>query len=287
MRLKLRITEWFNRPRVRAPLAAALVFLPILASGLAGKAAWAESSASLQFQPGAAALAPGLPANAQTLTRIGQLLQRHGQGSTLALLLEGRADCPDDPSCDLLRRRVETVLVVLAADWPASAGAFPTDRLRWQAIPNGHAQLQDDRLRLLQAPGGTPDFADCGAVLWLQDPLLPPGSDGAAGRTRLLPGTHRRPQQPARLSVGAAPGQAVLVLKAVHGGPDTRITLPAGSEMDLDLADMASGPVTVRLQPAEVEIAAGRTIADQLRPWSGEIPDQSEEHQACRFRILP
>lgn len=287
MRLSLNTATRLGRVACIMMLTGAAMILPGHGRNEAGGAAHAGTPTALQFQPGTARLAPGLPENTLALTRIGQLLQRHGATSTLELLLEGRADCPGTASCELLRRRVETVLGALAADWPAADGPFPTGRLRWQARASGRAALPDDGLRLLLAPGAPPDFAACGAVIWLRDPALPPGTDGAAGRIRLLPGGHPRPEPPARLVLAAGPDQAALVLRTAAGGAETRIHLPPGGEVGLDLTDGAAGGISLILQPAGPEIASGRTIADQLRPWSGEIPSQSAADQPCHFQFAP
>lgn len=247
--------------------------------------AWADAPALLRFQPGSHSLATGDPETAETIDRLAHLLLRYGQGSSLSLVLSGQAVCPGS-DCVLLRQRVDTVLGRLAADWPRGAGAFPADRILWQARPPSHGADGADRLDLFLRPPSESDDG-CGAAVFVHDPALPPGVDGLPARLRLFAGTHPVPGPGASLSTIAMAEKSVTLLHEDSSGLIERIAVPAGGEVVVEPGTAGEGQIIITIELAEEIMGTGRTIADQLQPWSGDIVSGATAQAECRFRFAP
>ncbi|MCC5988335.1 MAG: hypothetical protein JJT95_11680 [Pararhodobacter sp.] len=271
--------------RLMFPLPGVLVtaLLACLLATLHMLPARADAPALLRFQPGSHSLAMGDPDTAETIDRLSHLLLRYGQGSSLSLLLSGQAVCPGS-DCVLLRQRVDTILSRLAGNWPRAAGTFPADRLLWQAIPHSHGPGGADRLELFLRPPPESDDG-CGAAVFLHDPALPPGVGGVPARLRLFAGTHPMPVSGANLSIRALDQQTVTLLHEISSGLHERIPLPAGGELVLEPGTAGARQISITLEPAEANMTTGRTIADQLQPWSGEVASGASAQAECRFQF--
>lgn len=247
--------------------------------------AQADSPFALRFAPGSDQLEIRDPETARTLKTVQDLLLRYSAKSSLSLIMVGEASCPG-PDCTLLRHRVDMALSHLSANWPRSAGSFPFDRLLWQATPPVTTQSHKNQLEIFARPSAKAN-SDCGATVNLRASIFPLLLDGTTASVQLYAGYHEIPFQNASISILSLSESSVSLVKERGAEEREVIRLSHGREFVLDIAAIGGHEVRITLQPTEHLRESGRTIADQLIPWDGQITAGAAQPTQCQFVFQP
>jgi hypothetical protein len=121
-------------------------------------------------------------------------------------------------------------------------------------------------------------------VLLVHDPALPPSLNGEPARIRLFPGDHQIPDA-ATFWVRTGPDPAAVLLHEDGTGHQERLALQPSRDTALEIGTRGNGQVNLTLVPQLPSNATGRTIADLLSPWSGELGEAASDPGECRFRF--
>jgi hypothetical protein len=255
------MTSIVARVALVAGLALAQSGLPCGVSALADEA---PRRYEFAFEPRSRALKPTAE-NASQLSATLDLLVRHGPRRELGFRIVGIVpeSCLRTLDCaqgQLLRQRLQTLVVALQEGWPVQTGQAFTQELTWGGLPNAQTVSADpDRLMILlvtkpvEAPPGCLHRAE------LRDPALP-GTVASPGVAEWIAITAER-----RIPISAS---AVLrIIDTARNTAELRSLAMSGDELRLPLPGRQGERSASSLALPNDNDA--RAVGDLLRPWVG------------------
>jgi hypothetical protein len=220
------------------------------------------------FEPRSRALQATV-ANATRLTAAVDLLARHGQRRELRFRIVGALpeSCVRTLDCDraqLLRQRLQTLVLALQEKWPAGQRPGVQELLTWGGLPSASAVADPDQLVILLMVRPVEPARACAQRGEVRDPALP-GTIERPGTAEWIPIGGGRPT-PVSASAMLRIVDTVRHTTELHDLPASgdvfRIPLPSRTEERRSVARPGGDDV--------------RGVGDMLRPWGGSGRSASE-----------